>query len=669
MPSPPLPFLKPPEAYMLVDTFFSVAILVSVILPTLILSLVFARVFHRVQSKGNGPVAANDEILKALAEGSDLEVHEAVADPRIKVSAIQLQHLGLTRDERRRRNRKLLLSLADSQAEAVIAMKRRITKATCMQIIDDYNHRPSRMGNLKDAKEDLITFIKKKYGSVISCTCSCNCSYTCGQCSRGRIWMKEDEGGILLHLSNFARMAFTYLDLVKDITLTLHLIILTGVVTLFQFTLFQSTIVWLMIFSVGAPFLLSAIQTTIYHPTSLLDFNTWSNFTRDPNSNLTGLRISMFCTFVFVPSTHIRNKADALQKKENLLEKTKIQFNTKNGVVGNEIYEELEQLEEYLDEVRKAHLIFKKNEAAFELVPQQGIQLVMLLLSQTNYPTVNGLQTVFEADFSGTVEFLGLGLQFGEIFLIASVCWSFKTGAASFVKIRTESKSSFVPATAKVALGLRALLFSATRICANLAYFGPFLGLWDTQSHMKAEQIPLEPDLLKKLRNNPNSYWDNDTLTLMYREADITNYTRVTLQHAFFIFLGLLVLHNLTIFVLKMVTSIPFRKARWETKLLHLLESTNVPDTFMDWEDNEEDEVEREKNFKDKDRNKNGDDVGVKKTTKVEIEKTIEEYRSCWKSVLIETVGMIGLQMLSNLLMLVPIFVTSRLQFHLVNNT
>merc|ERR1712037_699473 len=62
-------------------------------------------------------------------------------------------------------------------------------------------------------------------------------------------------------------------------------------------------------------------------------------------------------------------------------------------------------------------------------------------------------------------------------------------------------------------------------------------------------------------------------------------------------------------------------------------ESTNVPDTFMDWDDDEENEVE--------------------------IEKTPEEYRIRWKSVLSETVGMIGLQMLSNLLMLVPIFVTT----------
>ena len=121
-------------------------------------------------------------------------------------------------------------------------------------------------------------------------------------------------------------------------------------------------------------------------------------------------------------------------------------------------------------------------------------------------------------------------------------------------------------------------------------------------------------------------------MNILYREADITNYTTMTLQHAFFIFLGLLVLHNLAIFVLKMAISIPFRKARWQAKLLHLIESTNVPDTYMDWDDEDADEVE--------------------------VKRTPEEYRIRWKSVLCETVGMIGLQMFSNLLMLGPIFIT-----------
>ena len=222
--------------------------------------------------------------------------------------------------------------------------------------------------------------------------------------------------------------------------------------------------------------------------------------------------------------------------------------------------------------------------------------------------------------------------------LALSVTWSFKTGAASFVKIRTESKSSFLPATAKVALGLRALLFSATRIGAITAFFGPFLGLWDTLAHLVGEQNPLEPKLLDNLVNGSNPYWDKDTVNIMYRVPEYTNYTMVTLQQAFFIFLSLLLLHGLAIFAMKMATSIPFRKARWQTKLLHLLESTNVPDTFRDWdEEGEEDEVE--------------------------VEKNAEEYRSRWKSVLTETMGMIGLQMISNLLLLGPVVVTSRFRY------
>ena len=106
--------------------------LVFVIVTTVVLLFSFPRVFRRIRSTGNRPLAANNDTLKALVEGSDQEVKEAVADPRIKMSVIQLQHLGLTREERRKRNRQFLLNLADSQAKSAITMKKRITKETCM---------------------------------------------------------------------------------------------------------------------------------------------------------------------------------------------------------------------------------------------------------------------------------------------------------------------------------------------------------------------------------------------------------------------------------------------------------------------------------------------------------------------------------------------------------
>ena len=62
-----------------------------------------------------------------------------------------MQHLGLTREERRRRNRKLVLSLANSQAQSFIILKKRIPKDISMRMLDDFQYRPSRMNNLKNA--------------------------------------------------------------------------------------------------------------------------------------------------------------------------------------------------------------------------------------------------------------------------------------------------------------------------------------------------------------------------------------------------------------------------------------------------------------------------------------------------------------------------------------
>ena len=49
-------------------------LLIVVVLTTFLLSFIFAQVFQRIQPSDTDPVAANDEILKALASGSDLEV-------------------------------------------------------------------------------------------------------------------------------------------------------------------------------------------------------------------------------------------------------------------------------------------------------------------------------------------------------------------------------------------------------------------------------------------------------------------------------------------------------------------------------------------------------------------------------------------------------------------
>ena len=136
-------------------------------------------------------------------------------------------------------------------------------------------------------------------------------------------------------------------------------------------------------------------------------------------------------------------------------------------------------LNEYLKEVRIGLLTFKKYEFSIEMVMQLSLQIVMLLLSRTITPTHTGLEAVFEEDFDTTT------------FLVLSVLWSFNSAVRTYVKIRTENKKNFLPFVEKIILGLRAMIFTISRVGCLVAFFCPYLGLLDLLAHWEAERIPL----------------------------------------------------------------------------------------------------------------------------------------------------------------------------------
>merc|ERR1719500_2025656 len=238
---------------------------------------------------------------------------------------------------------------------------------------------------------------------------------------------------------------------------------------------------------------------------------------------------------------------------------------------------------------------------------------------------------MFGKDFSTIINFFGEDNSSGDALLVMSVCWSLKTGVVSFLKIHSEQKAGMLSGAAKVVLGLRALLFSVTRIVCVVAFFGPFLGLGDCMAHWHAEGIRLDPELLDNLHKENNPYWKKETVDMMYREQDYTNYTLVTLQAAFFIFLGVIFLHGIAIFILKMNVSSHFKSTGWLNKVGHVVESLHVPDVYKDF---------------DVDLNPDWD-------------RTPHDYRLAYNSVLKETLWMTSFQVVSNLLLLVPLLVTA----------
>ena len=230
----------------------------------------------------------------------------------------------------------------------------------------------------------------------------------------------------------------SYVDVVRDWILVNMLVIITGGYFAFvssDFTLFPNLVILLLMATVAVPTLVSAILTTVKYPLTIFEFSVWNNFRTNLASwwEMFFIRLVVFSFYIFVPAIFINNKENAKRRKIQLEEQGKVEYDTQEGKVSNRILEEQEQLDEYLDEVRKAYLIFKRVEAALELVLQMSIQLTMLLLSKTRFPVASGLQSIFGKDFSS----FGSSKTLRDTLLFLSVSWSLKTGVMSFLKIHS----------------------------------------------------------------------------------------------------------------------------------------------------------------------------------------------------------------------------------------
>ena len=292
--------------------------------------------------------------------------------------------------------------LADTQAKAFTKLKGFPNKETSSQIMEDFIHSTSScMGKLKDTTEDKKDSMKMKYHAMM-CSCTVeiggmnrHCEYEQQCCQLGP---KPTTDGLGSVLSRMLKMVMAYVDLVRDIFLVVFIINL-GLFSVADITLFQNVVVWILIATVAVPLFASAVRTSARHPLAIFEFPVWRNFTAEhPPSKckLAFIRLLVFTCYIFVPAILINNKEKAKLRRQVLEEQGKEEYNSKDGIVTNETLTEQEQIQDYLDEVRKAYLIFKRNEAALELVAQQSIQLSMLLLSETRYPVATGLHTVGE---------------------------------------------------------------------------------------------------------------------------------------------------------------------------------------------------------------------------------------------------------------------------------
>merc|ERR1719458_1607911 len=445
-------------------------------------------------------------------------------------------------------------------------------------------------------------------------------------------------------------VAAFYLDFSKDSTVTISIFYLLNDVLE---TNFVSSLAWLLLSSVLLPLGLSGVETAWRRPLVFLGSGGWARYTANPPSSgkLWAMRVFNVICCGIAPAVLINAKEEAKTKKEQILEKAKKQFDhpEEAGAEGD-LHQQLRDIDRYLEESKETLISYKRNELSIENSIQITVQVLMLFLSPmyTSFFTHSGLQAVFKKDFaiqekiqseienlSGYESSRGLSFNLTEWFLVMSILWSMKTISMTYIKIKAVGKVEVLSLPGKLLLAVRSLLVYSVRLGCVVTFFGPFLGLFNVLAHWRAEKIVLDSKVFSHF-NGSLKLGSSLPLEAIYRANYSTPdfplppsyklYTQVTLGTSFAFFLVLIGIQALVNLLLETKLSQEFKEARWTTKMRHLLESMNRADSFSDW------------------------DMG---------QGTPSEFRRRWWNVMAETIAMIGVQLGTNLALLIPLWVTT----------
>ena len=118
-----------------------------------------------------------------------------------------MQNIGLSREKRRRRNKKFILGLkrCKSHPKGFQWLKQRLNDETGRSILDDYLHTGTLMQNIMDTADDIMAKVKTALFRVDS-----------------------EERYVFASFKRVFHITVAYLDIVKDLTLLAQIILVVG---------------------------------------------------------------------------------------------------------------------------------------------------------------------------------------------------------------------------------------------------------------------------------------------------------------------------------------------------------------------------------------------------------------------------------------------------------
>ena len=525
--------------------------------------------------------------------------------------------------ERRKMNLLFMQCLMDvhlGYPQALLWLKKHLNLQACDVIIGDWHYSPNaRLENMKNSLSTQYNRILEYFGSFKSIN-----------------FIIQSILIIYEPMKRLVLVILAYLDLIFDFILLMTIMIVLGPTFVWNNPSdFRSQIGILLLMSILVPLLKSAVTLANKRPLVVLDSKNWIKWKTRSHEVIWPLKIFNVICLLLVPAMLVFSSEKAKVKRKSLINKSYLR---EEESFHASTLEEFELLTEYIEDTRLAMLTMKRNELTIEIVIQLAIHITMILLSQTDFPIETGLQAVFQSRNED-------GSNLTLVLLLLSVLWSFTSSALTSVNIKTESKTC-LPWIPKVVLGIRYLFIFFVRITSIDTYFAPFIGLMGITNHYQAETISLEFTNFKYINDTEEKhyhYWNefesefqSVEISKLFRshytnpmnpmQPSITKYTGIPLQMASYIFLAMYGFYTFILSIIKYWINEDFQSASFGSILQHIIESLNFPEAYCDWDsDNDLD---------------------------------LDGHYKKWKAVLFEMFLMVLLQLMTNIGLLVPIWIT-----------
>ena len=217
------------------------------------------------------------------------------------------------------------------------------------------------------------------------------------------------------------------------------------------------------------------------------------------------------------------------------------------------------------------------------------------MLSKTKTPTTGGLETIFDQSF--------LGLDAYTVLCI-SIAWSLTSIVRAHTNLVSLEKG-FCKMTSKIFIFIWGTFAALRRVLSIIALFIPSMGLFSILHHWRWEQLPyrirqeyvnkgftiLSDDKVALYGLNETIYWsDLDRWTYSVDPHKSTPphysiYTLLSLKGTLCVAAILLVIHIITLIIVKMATSPDFRRrGNYVDKIIHAMECTHYAQPYSDWD-------------------------------------------------------------------------------------